>query len=224
MRVVLKVIILVLAFSLCAETAKAATDFQLWMQGGLRYRISRKLHFRFDQYLRLDDNASHVRRIMPQVAVQYRFARWFRVMGGYRFIIDPREDAQGKYANLWHRFFVDTLFRYRMRPVVLSWRIRFQEQFGWPRGSSGAEFRHTIRNRAKIAMQLGKGFEPYVAGEFYLRINSPNGVWHKWRATLGLDYRYKAHAFGIYWRGEGKLDNTNDPTLNILGTSYHYHF
>ena len=224
MKVVLKIIILVLALSLWAGVASAATDFQLWMEGGLRYRINRKLQLRFDQYLRLDDNASHVRRVMPQIALRYRVARWFRVTGGFRFIIDPREDSRGKYANLWYRFYADALFRYRKRPVVLSYRIRFQEQFGWERDSSGVTLRNTIRQRGKIALRLGKGFEPYISGEFYIRINDPNGVWHKWRATLGLDYAYKVHDFGIYWRGEGKLDNTNDPTLNILGLSYHYNF
>jgi len=224
MKAVVKILILVLAFSLWADVARAATDFQLWMEGGIRYRISRKLHFRFDQMVRLNNNARNWRRIAPEVAVQYRFFRWFRVTGGYRFIIDPREDSDGKYANLWHRFFVDTMFRHRMRPVVLSWRIRFQEQFGWPRGETGVEFRHTIRNRGKIAIRLPKGFEPYVSGEFFLRINDPNGVWHKWRATLGSTFRYKAHEFGLFWRGEGLLDDPDEPTRNIVGTSYHYHF
>ena len=224
MRVVLKMMILILAFSLWADVASAATDFQLWMEGGLRYRINRKLQLRFDQHVRLDENASHFRRIMPEIGVRYRVKRWFRLTGGFRFIIDPREDARGKYANLWYRFYADALFRYSKRPVVLSWRIRFQEQFGWPRNSSDAEFRNTIRNRGKIALRLGKGFEPYVSGEFYLRINDPNGVWHKWRATLGLKYAYKVNEFGIYWRGEGLLDDPNDPTRNILGLSYHYRF
>ena len=224
MKTVSRIAVIALVFTLWAGVAHAATDFQLWLEGGLRYPLTRNLQLRFDQHLRFDNNAQSVRRIMPDIAVRYRVVRWFRVTGGYRFIIEPLDDNGTKFIDLWHRIYADALFRHRMRPVTLSYRIRFQEQFGSPRGGGGMTYIHTIRNRGKVAFDLGKGFETYIAGEFFIRINDPDGIWHKWRATAGLNYAYKAHEVGILMRGEGKLNNNNDPTLNILGLSYHYRF
>jgi len=84
-------------------------------------------------------------------------------------------------------------------------------------------FTQTLRNKAEIGINLGKGFVPYISGEVFMRFKDPDGILHKWRATTGLGYTYKSHEFDLYFRGEGFLNNQN-VTRAILGTGYRYVF
>ncbi|MFH1830246.1 MAG: DUF2490 domain-containing protein [Pseudomonadota bacterium] len=226
MRIISKITFFIFLLSLYSSSAMAASDLRLWLEAGLRYRITKKLHLGFDQHVRFDDDVSHVEEVSPEIFVRYRVVKFFRVGGGYRLIFEPLSDNGNSYTDIWHRFFVDFLFSHTMKPVTLRYRLRFQEQFGWPQDKTPEtlQVKHTVRNKLGIHFNLGKGFTPFIAGEVFGRFGDKDGFLHKWRATSGLDYGYKSNEFTFFIGSEGLLDKSDEPTRIIFGLGYHYIF
>ena len=52
----------------------------------------------------------------------------------------------------------------------------------------------------------------------------PDGPWHKWRATVGLDFCVGAHELALFYRLEDFLNGSDNPRRHILGLGYHYGF
>lgn len=224
MRTLYKICILAILLSLFASEALADSDFRLWFEGGLRYKITKKLTLGFDQHFRMMDDVTTIESISPDLSIRYRIVKFLRVAGGYRFIFEPLKRKGSTRYDTAHRFYGDIVLRHAFKPVTLSYRLRYQEQIDVRDGKRNkVKFRQTLRNKAQAAVKLGKGFEPYVSGEIYIRFKDPNGYLHKWRGTGGLNYTYKANEFTLYVRGEGWMDGSGQKA-SIVGLGYHYHF
>jgi hypothetical protein len=218
-------ILLMASLLLVAFPAGAASDFQLWTEAGVRVKLAKKWRLQFDQHVRFDHDLSATDSIMPEIAVSYRPARFIRLEAGYRYIAEPVDSREDTYLESWQRFFADVQLRHRFKPVTLRYRLRFEEEFGWPwRNDEELVAQHTVRNRLGAEVKLPGGFVPFLSAELFLRIDDPDGALHKWRATAGLDWEIGPHVVTVFYRMEDMLDDAGDPTRHILGTGYHYAF
>jgi len=207
-----------------ARPASGASDFQLWSEVGLKYKLSKMFRFELDGLFRLEDNASRMKSLAPEFSFTYRAFKFLRFRAGYRYAVKPEyTDGSPTYYS-WHRFFFDVRLRYRLKPVTFKYRLRYQEQFMVDNGFDSI-YQHTLRNKLQVEFNAGLGFEPFVAGELFIRFGDNDGLLHKWRATVGCDYQYEAHQFSLFYRIQGMLNGSDEPALaNILGISYHYSF
>jgi len=225
-----------LLVAICCQSrpAAAASDFELWSEIGLKYKLSKQFRFELDGMFRLDDNASRMQSLMPEFSVTYRAFKFLRFRAGYRYLLKPEYSSSTAYYS-WHRFFFDVRLRYRLKPFTFRYRLRYQEQFFIKPANSVLDsdiFKHTLRNKLQVEFDAGLGFEPFLAGELFIRFGDNDGLLHKWRATVGCDYQYDVHQFSLFYRLEGFLHSTQDssgivvdnPLANILGISYHYSF
>jgi len=221
-----KILTLLLFFTFCSNVAHAAEEFHLWVESGFSYKVNKKLSFALAQNLKFNDNATNVDTINHQVALRYRVADFLRISGGYRFIVEPLSNVTTAYINYWHRFYGDARLRFRAKRVSFIYRLRFQEQFGDERQLTGREFKmkHTIRNKVELEFDLPKKFTAFTYGELFARIADNDGILHKWRAAVGLEYDYKKHDFSLYYMREQLLNGTVAPHANILGIGYSYAF
>ena len=215
-----KIVFLVFFVLLTMLPENSHAELQLWIETGLRYRLNKKFRIEFDQGFRFDDNASHLESILPEISLRYRPVKFVHFKSGYRFIAE----WEGNDYTAWHRIFFDTMLRHSFKPANLAYRLRFQEQFGWPYSYAGVKFKNTVRNRFTVRIDAGRGFEPYVEGELYLRINDNDGLLHKWRTTLGIEYNFEDHQFALFYREESMLNGSGDPTTHILGLGYNFTF
>jgi uncharacterized protein DUF2490 len=218
-----------LLVAICSQSrpASADLDFQFWSEFGVKYKLSKMFRFELDGMLRLDDNASRMESFMPELSVTYRVFKFLRFRAGYRYLLKPEYSPTSTDYYSWHRFFFDVRLRYRLKPFTFRYRLRYQEQFFIRPANSVLDsdiFKHTLRNKLQVEFNAGQGFEPFVAGELFIRFGDNDGYLHKWRATFGCDYEYEAHQFSLFYRIEGMLNGSNDPLANILGVSYHYSF
>ena len=228
----MKRISLILSFLLFAIPAGAAGDFQVWTEAGVRVKLAKKWRLKFDQHVRFDEFydtgelGSYSRHsIIPEVAISYRVLRFLRLEAGCRYTDEILESQESAYHDPWVRFFFDARLRYRLKPLNLRYRLRYQEQYGWPyRNDDDLLNRHTVRNKIGVEIKLASGFVPFLSGELFLRIDDPDGAWHKWRATAGLDWEIDSHVVTLFYRLEDMLDDSDDPNRHILGIGYHYAF
>jgi hypothetical protein len=221
----MKRLLLVMAVWTLALPAGASSEFQLWTEAGVQVKLDKQWRLRFDQHVRFDENLSATDSIMPELGVSFRPAKFIRLEVGYRYVAEPIESLEDTYVESWQRFFADVQLRHRFKPVTLKYRLRFEEEFGWP-WKRGEELvlKHTLRNQLGVEVKLPLGFAPFLSGELFLRLADPDGVLHKWRLTAGLDYRIASHTVSLYYRFEDMLDDAGDPTRQVLGVGYHYEF
>jgi hypothetical protein len=219
-------ILLTAALSMIAFECQAATDFQPWLEVGVRYAPTKKLRLELDQHLRFDEAfRGHARHeIMPELAVSWRAARFLRLQAGYRYIAKVVESLEEPYVDSYHRFYADVRLRYRLEPLTLRYRLRLQERVGRPWDESAWQLTHTLRNKVGAEVELPGGFAPFLSGELFVRIDDPDGVLHKWRLTAGLDYEIGSHTPSLFYRYEDVLDDASEPNRHIVGIGYHYAF
>ncbi len=223
MKTIAKLILFVFLFSLYTGLDAKASEFKLWTESGIRYKINKKFTVGFDQKFRLDNDAQGIESIGEEFFLRFRLSRVVRLSGGYRFTIEPLTS----HKNYWHRFYVDSRFRLRLKRLRLDYRIRYHEEFGSELKTGGREFtmEHTLRNKITASLNLKKGFSPFVSAELHGRFADNDGFLHKWRFSAGLDYSFKRNTFSLYYIGEDMLNgDTTTPFANILGLSYNYSF
>jgi hypothetical protein len=228
-------ILLILSLLLFTLPAGAAEDFQVWTEAGVRVRLAKGWRLKFDQHVRFGESYTattedpekfhSMHTIIPEVAISYRVLRFLRLEVGCRYTAEIRETNEGPYGEHWGRVYADARFRYRLRPITLRYRLRYQEQFGQP-WTNDEEYlaRHTVRNKIGVEIKLANGFVPFLSGELFLRIEDPDGALHKWRVTAGLDWEIDPHVVTIFYRLEDMLDDADDPNRHILGVGYHHAF
>lgn len=204
--------------------ARADNDFHLWMESGIKYKINKRFRFDASQILKLDENASHLENTDTELAVNYKVTKFFSLKGGYRLIVEPNARKGRTDIDLWHRFFIDAKLAPKIDPLTLEYRFRYMQEFAWLNNKSGFTTRQTLRNKAGISCDVGKGFSPFVNGELFVRIGDQDGILHKWRASAGLDYEYKASELSLYYLAEGRFNKPGAPLGHILGMSYFYIF
>lgn len=213
---------LLAAACLLAPRDTAAGDFQLWSEAGVRARLHKRLRLKIDALFRFDRNLSATESVAPQVALSWRAWKFLRLEAGYRTGIEPIESREPTYLDIWHRFHLDLRWRLPVNPVRFRYRLRYQEQFGWPwTDDPDLVARHTMRHKLDVEWKAGAGLEPFTAAELFTCIADPDGPLHKWRITAGLDLETGDHVFTLFYRFEDMLDDPEDPDRHILGVEYH---
>jgi hypothetical protein len=218
-------LLLIALACLLAAPAGAASDFQLWTAAGLEARLAKRWRLELDQHLRFDQDASAVASVMPELAVTFRPLKYLRLGLGYRFVAEPIESQEDTYTETWHRLFADVRLRFKLAPVTLRYRLRFEEEFGWPwTKEEELTLKHTVRNLLGVEAEVTPWLTPFLSGELFVRIDDPDGALHKWRLTAGLDFTLEGHTLSLFYRLEDRLDDPAEPSAHILGTGYHYAF
>jgi hypothetical protein len=216
----------IILFLLAALTAPASADVQLWTEAGLRYDISKQFRLKFDSHARFDRDLTATQSIMPEVAFSYRPFKFLRLEAGYRFCAEPFGSEEGTYFDSWHRLHADVRLRYRIKPVTVRYRLRYQEKFGRPwKGGEQLKNLHTVRNKVSVSVKLPAGFRPFVSGEIFNRVGDSRRAFHKWRLSAGLEYTLGSHQVALFYRREEALhDDPGFEPRNILAFGYHYGF
>ena len=142
-----------------AAPAQAESDFELWTEAGMTYKLNKRFRLGFDQHVRFDDNASRVESVMPELYLRWRPKKWLNFQLGYRFKADPVYSKSDTYWDAWHRPYGDARLRGKFGRFGVRYRLRYQDQFGWPYVEDGdVVHEHTIRNRLSLSWDLPADF------------------------------------------------------------------
>lgn len=208
---------------LVASPARAESDFELWTEAGITYKLSKRFRLGFDQHVRFDDNASRIERIMPDLHLRWRPKKWVYFQVGYRFLAQPQYTLGETYWDAWHRPYGDAGLKGKVGHLGVDYRLRYQEQFGWPYDEDGdIVHKHTIRNRLSVSWDFTPDLSLGTKNELFVRINDPDGALHKFRSLLELDWQLHHHEFTVFVGVDKPLDDDDEPTARILGLAYHH--
>ncbi len=215
---------LFLVFLLPFLSFSQSRDLWQWSTLSIDKKITPSLSFIFDEELRLQNNLSEVNLFYSNIGAGYKVNKYVKVAGVYRWINKNRKDSP--YSSR-HRFYADVSFKYRMSPLVFSFRTRIQTQVRDVYSSdSGLVPENYWRNKFDLKLDMNRRFAPYVAAEFRYqfnnsRIKEANNQFDRGRYYIGLDYEInRVNTAGVYYMIQRDY-NVNDPETDyVLGIAY----
>jgi len=164
----------------------------------------------------MNENVTSVRNFFSEVGLGYRMNDMIKISGYYRYI--NRSMANGSFLPT-SRFHVDLRLRYKAKPVILSYRTRFQTQ----RKTNNREDESEIfsRNRIAIQLDLDKRFSPYVSTELYYDFKQ--GELYKVRYTAGVELDLKKRReLDLFYRLQREFNMNNPTYAYVVGIGYSY--
>ena len=159
------------------EHSRLNQDLEYWNKLSLSYKLNKKISFKLNQNVRFKNNASTLKVVFTEAAVNYKLNKRWNVGLGYR-IIFPNEDLQ------YNRFHV--LGRYRISPKKWDFNYRIKLD------NETEDFRlytHNLRNRLTVGYNFKKWkFDPQVSAEIFYNYQYDYQGFNKLRLLVGTEY------------------------------------
>ena len=201
-----------IAIPMSSVLAQTQEDAEVWTGVRLNKRITKNVLLRIRQEVRINDNISSVKSAFVDAGVHYSLNKYLKVTGNYRYI----SDGKGFYD---HRYYTDLRFRYKIKPVIFSFRNRFQHEAQFT--EKGIEQELLNRNKFQIAFDLDKKISPFVSTELYY--DYYKSTVNKLRYTIGLDMELKNRMdLTLFYRLQREINVANPTYSYILGVGYSY--
>jgi hypothetical protein len=211
---------------LCAGAARAQEDLGLWTALSFEKKFTRKFSGVVEQNLRLNENISRLDQTFTNFALSYRFGKHLKLTGFYRF--SQKHKPEG--ISLRHRVYGDIALRFKLKPAVLTYRLRLQSQVQDVQSSElGSIPESTTRNRLELKLDFDRRIRPYFNAELFYQINDPrnserNNYLNLIRYTGGFEYEInKKNYMGLYYLFQQGLNFSSDREY-IIGVDYGFVF
>jgi len=220
--------ILVIGFALFyfGAHSQVSNDYMTWVTVGADGKIMKGLKWSANFNARF--NSEGVKKLFPQVGLEYKVTKWFRPGIEYRFIYDKNQYGNYKTSsslrvNLGFQHVID-------KRLKIGARLRYQYSTAHsinPEYDDGLD--HLVRIKQAVSYDINDFFlTPDLSVEFF--INPTSGIvtpgFTKIRYALGLRLDLKSpHSIKVKYRLDQRLTRLPEMRLrHIVGVSYGYSF
>jgi len=194
--------------------AGQTNDAELWSGVSIKKKITKDITGSLEQQVRLDQNISSPKNIFTEARVSYRFNKIFKYSVSYRFI--NRNQVEDGYVT-GNRFTGDLRVRYKMKPLVFTYRNRMQREYRME--ELGVRQINYNRNKLALALDLDKKFSPYISFEIYYHLNKEE--FNKNRYTVGVDFDLKnRNELSVFYRLQQDYNVNNPVNAYIIGIGF----
>ena len=189
----------------CIQSSYGLDDNQSWTSVGFEKKLPYSFKLKFEQELRLEDQASTFKQTFSEFSLSYTVFKGFKIELPFRYMFYKDKTKQ--------RVSFSGSYKYSFKPVSLKHRTKYQRTYG--KGEIPEEL---IRNKFSIMYRLNKKIEPYVSGEFIQLIDAHNYPLDETRFSFGFTYELpRKNSMKIFYT----LKN-EDKTIGIFGLSYNF--
>lgn len=198
-------------------------DAQLRLGAGVGNNISKSFSWGADIQQRFNNNINRFDQFLVEPSLNYNFASYFRLSGGYRIILF--QDLEDGY-DFKQRANLDLRAKYSWDRWIFKYRNRLQYGFDETLNLN-AYYRQKLvnRNLLEVAYAIyGTRFTPYANGELYYDINDEEGGFiSKYRVEVGTKiFINKKSGLMAYFIYEPELNVKNPITSFIYGLKYSF--
>ncbi len=178
---------LFLVFAFCFTSAKSQTDTELWLSGGAKYSLTKKLDFYGELNLRMEPVVLNT--FFTELTTKYEVTKWFKPSLDYRFVLN-----RNKYSNykLSHRVNLNLNFGKRWNRFELGLRARAQTTLSRVRTpeSSFSDLAPGYRFKPSIVYDIDNSIiSPLFSSEFFFRNDNEHGFFmNKIRLAAGMEF------------------------------------
>lgn len=167
-------------FALLPLLLAAQTTETLDPQAGLRLsatvdkKITRGLHLKLEEEVRLDDNFTSLERLQTTALLRYKVNRYFKVGAGYS-LINGYSSKNEAFKNPRHRLLLDATGTYRHGSweISLRERLQFTHRTGDFNPYQNPSTAITLKSRAMLKYRGLQKWQPYASIESRLYLNAP---------------------------------------------------
>jgi hypothetical protein len=197
-------------------------DAGLWLNLNLEKKITPAFSFSFSEEVRMYENITEVGIIFSDIGLAYKFGPRFRISANYRFINKKRLDDS--YDNR-QRYYVDLLYREKITPLILLFRVRFQSQytdiFTSPEGKIPDYY---SRTKLTLKLDIDKRIKPYLYAESFFKLGNPEGIlFDGIRYSAGIEYSInRLHMVDLFYMIQKQYNVNNPETDFIVGIGYFF--
>ena len=199
---------MILAFFL---SITAFADTQLWMKVGYRKKLVPKAHIKLTQHLRLEDNATAIETIIPEIELIWKGLPWFDVVPGYRLFWrrtknDTLELAQRGHLDLERDWALN-------KKLDAGYRMRLQAR----QELDETEVKYGMRHKISWEYDAPKRWRPNGFVEYYLTPDARD----KFQVGLGSKYKFnKKNRVSLRFVWERFIVTRPDNFIIMMGYEY----
>jgi long-subunit fatty acid transport protein len=195
-------------------------DAQAWLNLNVAKRITPRITAEISGEIRLNENYSEVGTILTDLELSYRFNDRFRAGLAYRFSMKRRLDDT--YENR-HTWYAEGFYRERIKPVELTFRLRYQAKYDEAGTSSEASApTNHLRTKLTLRADLNRNYKPYLFGELFFRTSaSAYQPMDEFRAGGGVEYAFnRRHSLDLSYFISRETGVRNPETAYVIGLGY----
>lgn len=199
-------------------------DACLWSSLNIEKKITPVLSANLNQEFRFNENVSELGVFFTDIGLNYKINKFIRVSGNVRFINNKQLDDS--YCKRY-RYYFDLSFRQKYKPVVISFRTRFQSQYKINTEDNATNPIYYNRNKLTIKFDLDKKYSPYVSSELFLPLNKQNDfiMLDNIRYAAGIEYKFnRIHSLDLFYMIDKEVNQVNPLTNYIVGIGYYFTF
>ena len=162
----------------CIQSSYGLDDNQSWTSVGFEKKLPYSFKLKFEQELRLEDQASTFKQTFSEFSLSYSVFKGFKIEIPFRYMVYKDKTKQ--------RVSFSGSYKYSFKPVSLKHRTKYQRTYE----KQGEIPEELIRNKFSIMYRLNKKIEPYVSGEFIQLDGAHNYLLDETRFSFGLTYEF----------------------------------
>ncbi len=218
----MKKLVLVMILTGLFVSGNAQTkDVQVWTGPVLKYNITKKIRFDFEQQLRFNHNISKYDLTFSEFALKYKVFKYLDLKAVYRHSFIPDDKLTPvtiEYDKSRVCFDVSTGTEIFNTGIEVGYRFRYQ--YSWE--SQTLIPSNYIRNKFDIEYNLSKLVDPYASWDSFYRLDTKN-EFRQNRYTLGLTWKVtKDLDIESYYHFEQEKNVKNPETVHIIGLAVIY--
>lgn len=204
--------------------SQISNDAGLWCTLNVTKKINKRIGIFITEDYRIKENFTRNNLFFTELGIYVKPYSFLKISGSYRIIEKFVEDNS---ISFRHRGTVDITLKDKVRRFGFLYRQRVQSEFrninSSPLGRIPEWF---ARSKFGIKYDLNKPITPYIAAEFRYQLFNPrssevNGLWHRNRYIVGLDYkRNDRYSFGLFYMIQKEFNISSPQNLYILGLEF----
>ncbi len=197
----------------------AVADIELRTAASLDVRVAKPLTIGFEEELRVDMRPGEPRSWLQSVELKIQPIKGLRIAPQYRFARYMR--ARGEATELRHRLAVALRGRFKLGPVRLGLRERYQVRIGEP-GSTPRQ--HLVSKVDARVRHEALPFEPSLWLEFFLRLpeDEDTVLADKIRVGLGVSMPAGLCDVDIEFQVEKSIKNLEEAAVPIFAINFEF--
>lgn len=214
-------VILIVLFLSASFVFSQNSEFQTWIQTGIKGKFTKRLEYAVDVTNRVGNLG--VETFFPQGTIKFKVADWLKPSIDYRLIY--RKEPNLNYTGS-NRLNFNLQFNKAFDRLNVGLRLRYQYTFSQITNNYQPEFDKSYRIKPSISYDINNSFLTPVATIefFYNPTNGPLGRrFTKMRLFVGTELELKGpHGIELGYLYDQSLNLPNPSTRNVLNLSYSY--
>lgn len=204
-------VILFILFGLLNQTTAQNTSLKTWVGVSYQQKVKiKKFKFKIgaSQEFRIS-NIAYIPKYstFTEVGASTKITKFYKLGLAYRL---------NYIGGLRHRASLSNSFKIDLKPVTITFRIKYQAEF-----ENDNPFSQDFREKTTIKYAANKDFRPYAFGEILFNNTYNYSNFNEFRLGLGLDADYKKdHQFDIGIMYVQDINQENPGRRIVLSLAY----